>query len=91
MIELQTHQKHGYFTFGEINGQRIAYGNDTAFLVQVGRGKSSYRTKKEFKGDLAQAVAAYNEVNVSTGGKKRLLMPACSKNPVIARSINEAR
>ena len=69
-----------------LNGKRIAYSTDTDFLVQVGKGsKGAYQTRYSFRGNLAQAVLYYNCINIGNGYKKRLYMPSCSKNPVLAR------
>jgi hypothetical protein len=67
----------------ELDGKKVAYSEDTDFLVQIGKGKGSYKTRWSFKGNLAQAVMYYNGLNVGYGYKKRLLMPS-SKNPVLA-------
>ena len=67
----------------ELDGKRIAYSSETLFLVQVGKGKSSYGTRYVFTGNLQQAVMYYNGINIGNGYKKRLLMPS-SKKPVLA-------
>ena len=67
----------------ELNGKTIAYHEDTEFLVQIGRGKGSYKTRWTFKGNLYQAVKYYNGLNVGYGYKKRLLMPSSPK-PTLA-------
>lgn len=67
----------------ELDGRQVAYTTETAFLVQVGKGKSSYSTRYVFTGNLPQAVAYYNCVNIGRGYKKRLLMPS-AKKPVLA-------
>lgn len=75
-------------TTAEVNGKKIAFHEDTEFLVQVGRGKGAYKTKHILKGNLAHALMWYNAIIfVNSGYKKRLLMPACSKNPVIVRQL----
>jgi len=71
----------------ELDGKKIAYAEDTEFLVQVGKGKGSYKTKYRVCGNLPQAVMWYRGINIGNGYKKRLLMPSCSNNPVLARSI----
>ena len=72
-----------------LDGKRIGYFSDTEFLIQLGKGpKGSYRTKRSIVGNLGQAVMHYNMLNVANGYKKRLLMPSCSKNPVVARQIS---
>lgn len=70
-----------------IDGKHVGFSSDTDFLVQVGKGKSSYATIATCKGNLAQAVIMYNGLNVGNGHKKRLLMPSCSSRPVLARLI----
>ena len=68
----------------ELNGKKIGYSSETVFLVQVGRGKSSYRTRYAFTGDLPRAVIYYNSINIGNGFKKRLLMPSSPKDGVLA-------
>lgn len=71
-----------------IDGRRLAYTNQTEFLVQIGRGKGSYKTKERHIGNLVGAVIAYRGLNVHSGYKKRLLMPSAAPHPVIAREIS---
>jgi hypothetical protein len=71
-----------------LDGKKVSYTNQTEFLVQVGKGKGSYRTKYQIFGNLHQAVAWYKGINIGNGYKKRLLMPACEKNPVLAREVS---
>lgn len=70
-----------------LDGKNIAYAESTEFLVQVGKGKSSYRTRYSFKGDLAQAVFHFNAINIGNGYKKRLVAPAFNK-PLLARQFS---
>jgi hypothetical protein len=70
-----------------LDGKRIAYTDDTEFLVQVGRGKGKYQTKYSFKGELARAVMHYNAINIGRGYKKRLIMPNAMR-PVLAREFS---
>jgi len=70
-----------------LDGKRIAYADTTRFEVQIGRNKSAYRTKYAFTGDLAQAVAYLNAINIGNGYKKRLLMVGARK-PVLARAFS---
>ena len=72
----------------ELDGKNIAYTDETEFLIQVGKDKGSYKTKYKFVGKLIQAVIYYRGVNVGNGYKKRLLMPSCSKRPVLARQFS---
>lgn len=71
----------------ELNGKKIAYSSETVFLVQVGKNKSSYKTRYSFTGDLGQAVAYYNAINVGYGYKKRLYAPSMNK-PLLARQFS---
>lgn len=71
----------------ELNGKKIAYHSDTEFLVQVGKGSGSYKTRYSFKGNLHQAVFYFNGINIGNGYKKRLVMPSSPK-PVIARQFS---
>lgn len=59
---------------GEVDGKSIAYSSETQFYVQIGRYKSSYKTRYTIKGSLGQAVFYYTCMNVGNGYKKRLLM-----------------
>jgi len=73
----------------ELDGKKIAYTNETEFLVQVGRYKGSYKTRHRFVGNLGQAVLWFNGINVGSGYKKRLLMPSCTHKPVLARVFSD--
>lgn len=75
----------GPLHYQSLDGKRIAYHDSTQFLVQVAKGKSGYRTKYTLVGNLTQAVMYYNGINLGPGYKKRLLMPSCSHNPILAR------
>jgi len=70
----------------ELDGKKIAYCSETEFLVQLGKGKGSYKTKYKIKGNLSQAVLWYNGLNVGNGFKKRLIMPSANK-PLLARML----
>jgi hypothetical protein len=70
-----------------LDGKRIAYGETTEFLVQIGRGKSKYETKYTFRGELGRAVMYYNAINIGRGYKKRLVMPNAIR-PVLARAFS---
>lgn len=70
-----------------LDGKRIAYTEDTAFEVQVGRGRGAYATRYSFKGNLAQAVMYYRCINIGRGYKKRLIMADASR-PVLARAFS---
>jgi hypothetical protein len=70
-----------------LDGKRIAYTNDTEFLVQVGKGRGSYSTRYRFTGNFAQAVFYYRCLNIGNGYKKRLFVPSFNK-PTLARYIS---
>lgn len=70
-----------------LDGKRIAYTENTEFLVQVGHKNRKYETRYAFKGNLAQAVFHYRCINIGRGYKKRLLMPAAIR-PVLARAFS---
>ncbi len=70
-----------------LDGKRIAYTDDTEFLVQVGRGRGAYATRYSFKGNLHQAVFHYQCINIGRGYKKRLVMPNALR-PVLARQLS---
>ena len=71
----------------ELDGRRIAYSSETEFLVQVGRGRSSYRTRYTVRGNLAQAVLLFNGINIGNGYKKRLVSWGFNR-PVLARQFS---
>ena len=70
-----------------LDGKKVAYTNLTMFEVQIGRGRSAYRTRYSFTGNLAQAVLYYNCINIGRGYKKRLVAPTFNK-PVLARQFS---
>lgn len=71
-----------------LDGKRIAFTDQTVFEVQVGRyAKGSYTTRYSFVGNLAQAVAYFNAINIGRGYKKRLRAPSFNK-PVLARAFS---
>lgn len=71
-----------------LDGKRIAFTNRTVFLVEIGRGaKGSYAVRYLLTGNLAQAVAYYNAINIGRGYKKRLRAPSFNK-PVLARAFS---
>jgi hypothetical protein len=71
----------------ELNGKKIAYHSDTQFQIQVGRGKSSYKTKYIITGSLAKAVMYFHGINIGNGYKKRLVAWTLN-NPVLARQFS---
>jgi hypothetical protein len=71
----------------ELNGKKIAYSSETEFLVQVGKGKGTYKTRYSFKGNIAQAVFYFNSINIGNGYKKRLFSPSMNK-PTLAKCFS---
>lgn len=78
MIQLKT---------ATVDGKQVGYSSETVFLVQVGKGKSSYKTRYSFTGDLGRAIMHFNMINIGNGFKKRLLVPSFNK-PVMARAAS---
>lgn len=72
----------------ELNGKQIEYTSNTTFVVQSGKGSSSYDNRYTFTGDLHKAVFYYNCINIGNGYKKRLLMLAPDGRKVLARSFS---
>lgn len=71
---------------GEIDGKLVTYSSETTFFIQVGKGaKGGYKTKYVIIGNLVKAWLNYDGINIGNGYKKRLLMPSCSKSPVLAK------
>jgi len=71
-----------------LDGKRIAWGPDTVFLVQVGRGrKGAYRTRYSFRANLAQAVMHFNCLNIGLGYKARIFVPSFNR-PVLCRKTS---
>ena len=70
-----------------LDGKRIAYTEDTQFWVQIGKDRSSYKTRYAFRGNLAQAVTYYRGINIGNGYKKRLYSPNMNK-PTLARAFS---
>ena len=75
------------FLTATLDNKRIAYTDETEFLVQVGKGRGSYSTRYRFTGDLAQAAFYYRGVNVGNGYKKRLIAPSFNK-PTLAKQFS---
>jgi len=70
-----------------LDGKQIGYSSETEFLVQVGKGKSAYKTRYRIVGNIGQAVAWYRGINIGNGYKKRLVSWAMNK-PVLAREVS---
>lgn len=71
----------------ELNGKKLIFHKDSTILVQLGKGKSSYRTRYSFKAsEFSKAVFYFNCLNVGKGYKKRLIVPSFNK-PLLARVL----
>lgn len=57
-----------------LDGKIIAYCSLTEFRVQIGKGRSSYKTQYKFIGNLVTAFMYFRGINIGNGFKKRLLM-----------------
>lgn len=86
VIDLFNNRKPVILHHAIIDGKRIAYSNMTEFLVQVGQGKGSYKTKYTIAGNFEQAFLLYRGINIGTGYKKRLIAPQLNK-PLLARML----
>lgn len=72
----------------ELDGKLITFTDSTEFFVQVGRySKGKYKTRYAIVGNLAQAVAYFNCINIGNGYKKRLIAPSLKKS-LLARVIS---
>lgn len=70
-----------------LDNKRIAYTDETEFLVQVGKGRGSYSTRYRFTGNLEQAVFYYRCINIGNNYKKRLFVPSFNK-PTLAKQFS---
>lgn len=70
-----------------LDGKKLAYTNQTEFLVQVGKNRGAYRTRYRFTGNIHQAVAHYRAINVGLGYKKRLLLRSNKYQRSLAKQI----
>jgi hypothetical protein len=76
------------FKSATLDGKRIAYTDETLFLVEIGRhAKGAYRPRYSITGNLAQAVSYFNGINIGNGYKKRLRAPSFNK-PILARAAS---
>lgn len=70
-----------------LDGKQIGYSSTTVFQVQIGKGRSAYKTRYHFMGDLNRAVMHYNAINIGKGYKKRLVGYGLNK-PILARQFS---
>jgi hypothetical protein len=86
MIEVTDYTKT--FWEYELDGKRICFHKSSRIEIQVGKSKSSYKTRHSFlASSFPQAVLIYNGINIGNGFKKRLICKTLNK-PVLARSIS---
>jgi len=71
----------------ELDGNSIAYTTDTVFKVQVGKGRSAYKTRYAILGNIHQAVKLYRSICIGNGYKKRIYVESFNK-PVLARAFS---
>jgi hypothetical protein len=57
-----------------INNKMFICNNETHFCIQVGKGKSAYKDRYVFVGDLNKALFYYRCINIGYGYKKRLMI-----------------
>lgn len=58
-----------------IKNKKFYYTDMSEYRIQIGKGsKSSYKTKKIIKGNLQEAIAAFDLLNISKGYKKRMMI-----------------
>jgi len=57
-----------------INNKTFTCNDDTHFVIQMGKGKSAYKDRYVFVGDLEKALFYYRCINIGYGFKKRLLI-----------------
>jgi hypothetical protein len=71
-----------------VNGNGVQYSTDTVFKVEVGKGKkSSYRTIREFTGDICNAVLCYRSTPAGDGYKKRLILTENGVSKIIVKEL----
>lgn len=71
----------------ELDGKRVAYTDETIFLVEIGKGRGKYKTAIKCTGNIHEAVRYYRAVNIGNGYKKRLRAPSFNK-PLLARAFS---
>lgn len=69
-----------------LDGKSVAYSEKTIFSIQVGRAKSTYKSRYTIQGDFGRAVLYYNGINIGNGYKKRLMMCGHEKDVVLAKA-----
>ena len=75
------------FKYVNLDGRKIAYTEETQFLVQIGKNKCAYKTKYRIKENIFLAVGLYNCINIGNGYKKRIIAPSFNK-PLLCRQFS---
>ena len=57
-----------------INNKKFIINDQTHFAIQMGKGKSAYKDRYVFVGDLEKALFYYRCINIGYGYKKRLVI-----------------
>lgn len=72
----------------ELDGKKVIFHSESKIEIQIGKGKSRYRSRHTFSPDkFGSAVMIYNGINIGNGFKKRLVCFTLNK-PVLARRIS---
>lgn len=71
-----------------LNGKSIIFHKKNVILIQVGKGKQTYKTRYSFTAnEFSNCVMLYNGINIGNGYKKRLVCNELNK-PLLARVIS---
>ena len=57
-----------------INNKKFIINDKTRFCIQMGKGRSAYKDRYVFVGELEKALFYYRCINIGYGYKKRLLI-----------------
>lgn len=72
----------------ELNGKKIILHHTSIIDIQLGKNKSSYKTKHSFNAaEFSRAIMIYNGYNIGNGYKKRLICNTLNKR-VIHRAVS---
>ena len=77
-----------YFYNYTFNNDHVIFFHNAIIEVQIGKGKSIYKTKYQFNAsEFGRAVFMYNGINIGNGYKKRLLCKTLIK-PILVRTFS---
>jgi len=72
----------------DLDGKKIKFHHSNIIKVELGKGKSSYKTKWSFEAkQFSNAVFYFNCLNIGNGYKKRLVCNELNK-PLLARAFS---